>query len=86
MIIYRLKRLLLFLILVKRVITTKVTYIIMTIGFVYWLLRGNELDDDSTTTLLYPGQGYICPMFDGGVGNQMFQLASSSYGKIAATF
>ena len=49
----------------------------MAIGFVYWLLRGHHLDDDSTTALLYPGQGYICPLFDGGVENQMFQFASS---------
>jgi hypothetical protein len=46
-------------ILVKRAITTKVAYIIMAIGFVYWLLRGHYLDDDSTTALLYPGQGTI---------------------------
>ena len=53
-IIYRLKRLFLLLILVKRALTTKVTYIIMAIGFVYWLLRGNELDDDSTTVYCIP--------------------------------
>lgn len=65
------------LILVKRVITTKVTYILIAIGFVYWLLRGDYLDDDSTPSLPYPGHGYICPIFDGGIGNQMFQFASS---------
>ena len=49
----------------------------MAIGFVYWFLKGNELDGDSITALLYPGQGLMCPMFNGGVGNQMFQFASS---------
>lgn len=56
----------------------------MAIGFLYWLLRRSDLDDDSTTALLYPGQGYICQMFDGGVGNQMFQFASS-YGIARST-
>ena len=56
----------------------------MAIGFVYWLLRGSDFDDDSTTALLYPCQGCICQMFDSGVGNQMFQFASS-YGIARST-